>query len=149
MLNSIKNIPLRILLSLSSAFAIICFIITIFINQRLLTEVENNTAKMNDFILFNTQINNFQNLFDASRRRGIYALGFYQHLDAMVQTNNNNLAIVKHKYNTLRSQGNTALTPKAQQSLEQFIANFQQYTTSSEQLRQQRRQIKQIYDETS
>ncbi|WP_299021364.1 methyl-accepting chemotaxis protein [uncultured Photobacterium sp.] len=149
MLNTIKNIPLRILLSLSSAFAILCFVITIIISQSLLSEVDNNSDKVYDNIAFNSQINQFQNLFDASRMRGIYALGFYQHLDAMVQTNNNNLATIKSNYNKLRTSGNTALTPETRQSLEQFIDNFQQYTAGSEQLRQQRRAIRKIYDETS
>ncbi|WP_084418949.1 methyl-accepting chemotaxis protein [Photobacterium sp. J15] len=149
MLNTIKNIPLRILLSLSSAFAILCFIITIFISQNLLNEVESNTQEVNDYIVFNSQINSFQNLFDASRMKGIYALGFYQHLDSMVQTNNNNLATIKNEFSQLRTSGNQALTPELSRSLEQFIENFQQYTADSEQLRQQRREIRKIYDETS
>lgn len=149
MLNTIKNIPLRILLSLSSAFAILCFIITIFISQNLLNEVESNTQEVNDYIVFNSQINSFQNLFDASRMKGIYALGFYQHLDSMVQTNNNNLAAIKNEFSQLRTSGNQALTPELSRSLEQFIENFQQYTADSEQLRQQRREIRKIYDETS
>ena len=81
MLNTIKNIPLRILLSLSSAFAVLCFIITIIISQSLLSEVEINTDDVNDFIALNNTLKEFQDLQDVSRINSVQALGFYDHLD--------------------------------------------------------------------
>ncbi len=95
MLNTIKNLPLRILLSLSSAFAVLCFIITIIISQNLLSEVETNTNKVNDFIAFNSTMKEFQDLQDVSRMKSIYALGFYERMDEMVSVNGENLTKVK------------------------------------------------------
>jgi methyl-accepting chemotaxis protein len=149
MLNSIKNIPLRILLSLSSAFAVLCFIITIIISQSLLSEVETNTDNVDDFIALNNTLKEFQDLQDVSRMSSIYALGFYERLDEMVRVNNENYAQVQKSYNRIIQTDNSAVTPKVRQTLETFIRNYQQYTQSSELLREQRRKIKEIYDATS
>ncbi|PSV46846.1 methyl-accepting chemotaxis protein [Photobacterium indicum] len=149
MLNSIKNIPLRILLSLSSAFAVLCFIITIIISQSLLSEVETNTDNVDDFIALNNTLKEFQDLQDVSRMSSIYALGFYERLDEMVRVNNENYAQVQKSYNRIIQTDNSAVTPKVRQTLETFIRNYQQYTQSSELLREQRRKIKEVYDATS
>lgn len=149
MLNSIKNMPLRILLSLSSAFAVLCFIITIIISQSLLSEVETNTDNVDDFIELNNTLKEFQDLQDVSRMSSIYALGFYERLDEMVRVNNENYAQVQKSYNRIIQTDNSAVTPKVRQTLETFIRNYQQYTQSSELLREQRRKIKEIYDATS
>ncbi|OLQ78327.1 hypothetical protein BIT28_00080 [Photobacterium proteolyticum] len=149
MLNTIKNLPLRILLSLSSAFAVLCFIITIIISQNLLSEVEANTNKVNDFIAFNSTMKEFQDLQDVSRMKSIYALGFYDRLDEMVQVNNDNLAKVQRSYNTLMQSDNRGLTRQAKQSLDNFISNYKSYVQASEQLRAQRQNIIKLYDATS
>lgn len=149
MLNTIKNIPLRILLSLSSAFAVLCFVITIIISQNLLSEVETNTGDVNEFIAFNSTLKQLQDLQDVSRIESIYALGFYDRIDQMVRTNNENLAKVQHSYSNLIQEGNDALTAQAQKSLDTFISNFEQYVRASEQLREQRHNIVKLYDATS
>ncbi len=79
----------------------------------------------------------------------IYALGFYERLDEMVRVNNENYAQVQKSYNRIIQTDNSAVTPKVRQTLETFIRNYQQYTQSSELLREQRRKIKEIYDATS
>ncbi len=127
MLNTIKNLPLRILLSLSSAFAVLCFIITIIISQNLLSEVETNTNKVNDFIAFNSTMKEFQDLQDVSRMKSIYALGFYERMDEMVSVNGENLTKVKRSYDALMQTDNRALTPQAKQSLDTFVNNYKLY----------------------
>jgi len=149
MLNTIKNLPLRILLSLSSAFAVLCFIITIIISQNLLSEVETNTNKVNDFIAFNSTMKEFQDLQDVSRMKSIYALGFYERMDEMVSVNGENLTKVKRSYSALMQTDNRALTPQAKQSLDTFVNNYKLYVQASEQLREQRQKIIKIYDATS
>ncbi|WP_245903467.1 methyl-accepting chemotaxis protein [Photobacterium indicum] len=79
----------------------------------------------------------------------IYALGFYERLDEMVRVNNENYAQVQKSYNRIIQTDNSAVTPKVRQTLETFIRNYQQYTQSSELLREQRRKIKEVYDATS
>jgi len=149
MLNTIKNLPLRILLSLSSAFAVLCFIITIIISQNLLSEVETNTNKVNDFIAFNSTMKEFQDLQDVSRMKSIYALGFYERMDEMVSVNGENLAKVQRRFNDLMQTDNRALTPQAKQSLDTFVNNYKLYVQASEQLREHRQKILKLYDATS
>lgn len=149
MINTIKNIPLRILLSLSSVFAVLCFIITIIISQNLLSEVEVNTDEVNDFIAFNSTMKEFQDLQDVSRMKSIYALGFYKHLDEMVRVNGENLTTIQRSYNNLMQTDSGALTPEVLQSLDTFVSNFKRYVKASEQLREQRQEITQLYDQTS
>ncbi|MDO6543539.1 methyl-accepting chemotaxis protein [Photobacterium sanguinicancri] len=149
MTNTIKNIPLRILLSLSSAFAIICFIITILISQSLLSDVEENTNTVNNYISFNATLKEFQDLQDVSRMASIYGLGFYDRLDKMVATNNDNYAKVQQSYSDLIKADNIALTPDVKSELNKFIRNFNQYTINSQYVRQHRQNINAIYDATS
>lgn len=149
MTNTIKNIPLRILLSLSSAFAIICFIITILISQSLLSDVEENTNTVNNYISFNATLKEFQDLQDVSRMASIYGLGFYDRLDKMVATNNDNYAKVQQSYSDLIKADNIALTPDVKSELNKFIRNFNQYTINSQYVRQHRQNINVIYDATS
>ncbi|MGF1835578.1 methyl-accepting chemotaxis protein [Photobacterium sanguinicancri] len=149
MTNTIKNIPLRILLSLSSTFAIICFIITILISQSLLSDVEENTNTVNNYISFNATLKEFQDLQDVSRMASIYGLGFYDRLDKMVATNNDNYAKVQQSYSDLIKADNIALTPDVKSELNKFIRNFNQYTINSQYVRQHRQNINAIYDATS
>ncbi|MGF1690321.1 methyl-accepting chemotaxis protein [Photobacterium kagoshimensis] len=149
MLNTIKNLPLRILLSLSSAFAIACFIITILISQSLLSDVEENTNTVNNYISFNATLKDFQDLQDVSRMASIYGLGFYERLDKMVATNNDNYAKVQQRYSDLIKADNIALTPDVKSELDKFIRNFNQYTINSQYVRQHRQNINAIYDATS
>lgn len=149
MLNTIKNLPLRILLSLSSAFAVLCFIITIVISQNLISEVEDNTDVVNDFIEFNSVMKLFQDLQDVSRMKSIYALGFYDRMDEMVSINKDNLANIQRSFNKLMHSDNYAVTPEVKRSLETFVSNYKQYVKASEKMRSQRQQIRTIYDATS
>ncbi|WP_299021362.1 methyl-accepting chemotaxis protein [uncultured Photobacterium sp.] len=149
MLNTIKNLPLRILLSLSSAFAVLCFIITIIFSQNLISEVEDNTDVVNDFIEFNSVMKEFQDLQDVSRMNSIYALGFYDRLDKMVSSNKENLAQIQRSFNSLMQQDNDAVTPGVKRSLETFVNNYKLYVKASEDMREQRIKIRKTYDATS
>ncbi len=149
MLNTIKNIPLRILLSLSSAFAIFCFIVTTFFSQNLLSEVDVNTDNVNDFIALNSTLKEFQDLQDVSRMKTIYAMGFYEHLDEMVRVHKENYEQIQKSYSSINSTDNSAVTPEVKQRLDTFIRNYRQYTQSGELLRKQRFKIDEIYAATS
>ncbi|OZS41723.1 methyl-accepting chemotaxis protein, partial [Photobacterium sanguinicancri] len=148
-LNTIKNIPLRILLSLSSVFAIACFIITILISQQLLSEVKKNTAIVSDYIDFNSTMKEFQDLQDVSRMSSIYGLGFYDRLDEMVSVNEANYNKVQQSFNSLKNSNNIALTPNAESNIESFIINFKQYAHQSNNIRNTRQKINALYDATS
>ncbi|OAN18643.1 hypothetical protein A3K86_07090 [Photobacterium jeanii] len=149
MLNTIKNLPLRILLSLSSAFAILCFVITILISQSLLSDVEENTNTVNNYISFNATLKEFQDLQDVSRMAAIYGLGFYDRLDKMVATNDDNYIKIQQSYSALIKADNIALTPDVKSELDKFIRNFNQYSIESQKVRQYRQNINAIYDATS
>ncbi|UXI01975.1 methyl-accepting chemotaxis protein [Photobacterium sp. TY1-4] len=149
MLKTIRNLPLRLLLSLSSAFAVICFIITILISYNFIYDAEKNTEEVNDLIEFNSVMKEFQDLLDISRMEIIYAQGFYDHLDSMVELNQKNLAQVQRQFEALANHQSQAVSPQVRTELETFIGNFRRLAETSAQFRSQRQQIHQHYQDLS
>ncbi|MEJ2762769.1 methyl-accepting chemotaxis protein [Photobacterium sp. MCCC 1A19761] len=149
MFKTIRNLPLQILLSLSSAFAVICFIITILISYNLISEAETNTEEVSDLIELNTVLKEFQDLLDVSRMESIHAQGFYKRLDTMAQVNHENLAQMQRSFASLTDHDNQAVTREVRGDLETFIQNFRRFSEASEQFRSQRQEIDRLYHEMS
>ncbi|WP_053062370.1 methyl-accepting chemotaxis protein [Photobacterium aquae] len=147
--HAIKNIPLNILLSLSSGFAILCFTAVLLINQNLLAGVKENTNDVNDYIQFNRHMRALQEIVDNSRMKTIYGLGFDSHLDAMVDTNRSNLTKLQARYNQVMALNSSALSPENKQKLTRFFNNYTRYVNISVELREKRHKMTAIYDATS